>query len=211
MQKLAPGQTVILATHNAGKLAELRSLLTPFGLKLPSAGERNLPAPDETGTTFAENATLKAVFAARASGLTALADDSGLCVDALDGAPGIDTALWGGPERNWDNAMIRVHLGLVEKGATGPDARRAEFVACLCLATPQGACATFEGRVAGTLIWPPRGTLGFGYDPMFQPEGFDVTFGQMSQAQKHGRTPQNPGLSHRARAFSRFVEACCET
>jgi XTP/dITP diphosphohydrolase len=210
MEKLSRGQTLVLATHNEAKLAELRTLLAPFGVKPVSAGQLGLPVPEETGKTFEQNALIKAAAAARGSGLTALADDSGLCVNALDGAPGIDTALWGGPERNWDEAMIRVHLALVEKGATGPKARSAEFVATLCLATPGGAHAFFEGRVAGTLIWPPRGAGGFGYDPMFQPDGFSATFAEMSKEQKNGQDATRPALSHRARAFAKFVQACCE-
>lgn len=207
--KLRPGDRLVIATHNAGKLAEFRQLFESFALELTSAGELGLPEPEETGTSFVENARIKAHAAATASGILALADDSGLCVDALDGDPGVYTADWAGVPRNFAHAMKRVEDGLLAAGATTPDRRRASFNATLCLATPEGGDRIFEGSVAGTLVWPPRGEMGFGYDPAFMPDGFDITFGEMPSAAKHGWAPGKVGLSHRARAFARFVEACC--
>ncbi len=204
---LAAG-TLVVASHNEGKVREIRDLLSPFGLETRSAGELGLPEPEETGATFAENARLKAVAAASASGLPALADDSGLAVDALGGAPGIHTARWAGPERDFAAAMRKVEDALQAAGATGPEARRARFVCVLSLAGPDGASAEFPGEVAGTLVWPPRGTLGFGYDPVFLPDGHERTFGEMTAEEKHGWRPGAPSaLSHRARAFRTLAEA----
>lgn len=208
--QLRPGTRLCIATHNAGKLAEFKELFAPFGLDLVSAGELGLPEPDETGTTFVENARIKGHAAASASGLISLSDDSGLCVDALDGQPGVYTADWAGVPRNFDNAMQKVEDLLQEKGATSPDQRTGSFNATLCLTLPDGRDMIFEGRAKGTLVWPPRGTLGFGYDPVFMPEGFDITFGEMPSEAKHSWAPGQPGLSHRARAFAALVEACCE-
>jgi XTP/dITP diphosphohydrolase len=196
---------LVIATHNAGKLAEIRNLLAPHGIEAISAGELGLPEPEETGTTFAANARIKAASAARRSGLPAFADDSGLCVEALDGAPGIYSARWAGPDRDFAAAMAEIERQLDEKKS--PD-RRACFIAALCLAWPDGHVEDFEGRVDGTLVWPPRGDKGFGYDPMFLPEGFDRTFGEMSAEEKHGLPPRGKGLSHRARAFVKLARAC---
>lgn len=207
--RLARGDTLVLATHNAGKLAEFRALLRDFGFAITSAGERGLPEPEETGTSFVENARLKAHAAARATGAIALADDSGLCVDALDGAPGVYTADWAGVPRDFSRAMQKVQTLLEEKGAITPERRRASFNATLCLAHPDGRDMIFTGRVDGTLVWPPVGETGHGYDPMFRPDGHARTFGEMSAEEKHGWAPGETGLSHRARAFAEFVAACC--
>lgn len=202
---------IVIATHNPGKLEEMRGLLAPYGVDAVSAGELGLPEPDETGLTFAENARIKAVAAARASGLPAFADDSGLCVDALGGAPGLYTARWAGPEKDFMAAMTRVEEELREAGAELPDLRRAYFISALCLAWPDGHVENFEGVVNGTLVWPPRGPAGFGYDPMFQPDGQPEdnprTFGEMTGAEKHGLPPLGRGLSHRARAFMALAQA----
>lgn len=199
---------LVLATHNAGKLAEMQDLMRPFGIEVTSAGALGLPVPDETGTTFIENARIKAHAAVAATGLPALADDSGLCVEALDGAPGVHTADWGGPQRDWNLAMQRVEDALRERGATTPERRRARFMATLCLAWPDGHEEIFEGSAEGTLVWPPRGERGHGYDPMFQPDGFPVTFGEMTAEEKHGMRDSGPGLSHRARSFGKLAVAC---
>ncbi len=168
----------------------------------------DFPEPEETGTTFAENARIKAVAAARASGKPAFADDSGLVVDALGGEPGIHSARWAGPDKDFRAAMNRIQTLLIERGAKTPEQRRAHFIAALCLAWPDGHVEDFEGRVDGVAVWPPRGDKGFGYDPLFRPDGFDITFGQMSADEKHGLPPQGRGLSHRARAFMKLAEAC---
>jgi XTP/dITP diphosphohydrolase len=199
---------LIVATHNPGKLREMRELLAPYGIATQSAGELGLPEPEETGTTFAENARIKAVAAARSSGKPAFADDSGLVVDALGGEPGIHSARWAGPDKDFRAAMNRIQTLLIERGAKTPEQRRAHFIAALCLAWPDGHVEDFEGRVDGVVVWPPRGEKGFGYDPLFRPDGFDITFGQMSAVEKHGLPPQGHGLSHRARAFMRLTEAC---
>ncbi|MBS7538550.1 RdgB/HAM1 family non-canonical purine NTP pyrophosphatase [Ancylobacter lacus] len=199
---------VVIATHNPGKLEEMRGLLAPYGVETVSAGELDLPEPEETGLTFTENARIKAVAAATASGLPAFADDSGLCVEALGGAPGLFTARWAGPEKDFAAAMARVEEGLREAEAVDPAQRRGYFVSALCLAWPDGHLEDFEGVVEGTLIWPPRGPAGFGYDPMFLPDGHSRTFGEMSGAEKHGLPPLGRGLSHRARAFMALAEAC---
>jgi XTP/dITP diphosphohydrolase len=196
---------VVIATHNAGKLAEMRELLAPYGIETASAGELNLAEPEESGTTFAENARIKAMLASRRSGLPAFADDSGLCVDALNGAPGIHSARWAGPTKDFAAAMSNIQRLLYEKKT---DDNRAHFVAALCLAWPDGHIEQFEARVDGTLVFPPRGTHGFGYDPIFLPDGFARTFGEMSAEEKHGLPPRGKGLSHRARAFVKLAEAC---
>lgn len=203
-RKLAPGKLVI-ASHNAGKVREIRALLEPFGIEPVSAGDLGLPEPEETGTTFAENALLKAHAATQTSGLPALADDSGLCVAALGGAPGVYTADWaekqafeGGPGRDWYMAMGKVEGKLAE---LGPDAdRRAYFTCTLALAWPDGHAEVFEGRAHGTLAWPPRGTMGFGYDPVFVPLGREQSFAELDPADKHA-------MSHRADAFAKLVKA----
>ena len=201
---------VVIATHNAGKLAEMRELLAPYGIAAISAGELALAEPDETGMTFSENACIKAVAAARAAKLPALADDLGLVVEALEGAPGIHSARWAGADRNFHRAMETIEQQLRARGATSPERRRAHFVSALCLAWPDGHTEEFEARVAGTLQWPPRGDRGFGYDPMFLPDGQQRTFGEMSSEEKHGLPPRGKGLSHRARAFLKLAEACLE-
>jgi len=201
---------LVIATHNPGKLAEMRELLAPYGIAAISAGELGLAEPNENAMTFTENACIKAVAAARAARLPALADDSGLVVEALDGAPGVHSARWAGPDRNFDRAMGAIEEQLRARGATMPERRRAQFVSALCLAWPDGHTEQFEARVAGTLVWPPRGDRGFGYDPMFLPDGQQRTFGEMSSEEKHGRPPRGRGLSHRARAFIKLAEACLE-
>lgn len=204
--KLRRGDRLVLATHNAGKLREFQELFAPFGLELISAGDLGLPEPEENGTTFAENARTKAHASAKAANMLALSDDSGISVDALDGQPGVYTADWAGVPRNFANAMQRVQDELIARGATTPEQRTASFNATLCLAHPDGRDVLYVGRCDGILIWPPRGTEGHGYDPMFQPNGYDITFGEMSPEQKHSWTPGQQGLSHRARAFAQFVE-----
>ena len=198
----------MIATHNPGKLAEMRELLAPYGIDATSVGELGLKEPDETGMTFHDNARIKAEAAAKATGLPAFADDSGLVVDALDGAPGIHSARWAGPERNFTRAMETTEEKLRQRGATTPERRKAHFVSALCVAWPDGHVEEFEGRVTGTLVWPPRGGQGFGYDPMFLPDGHARTFGEMSSEEKHGLPPRGKGLSHRARAFLKLAEAC---
>jgi len=207
---LEPGR-LVLATHNDGKLREMRGLIGPFGFDVISAGELGLAEPDEDGTTFEQNARIKAMAAMEATGLPALADDSGICVEALDGAPGVYTADWAetGNGRDFMMAMRTVEERLQEAGATAPDQRRAAFVAVLCLAFPDGHCEFFRGEARGHLIWPPRGDLGFGYDPVFVPDGHDRTFGEMTADEKHGWTPGDAeALSHRARAFRLFAHDC---
>ena len=192
---------VVIATHNPGKLREMRELLAPFGIATQSAGELGLPEPHETGTTFAANARIKAAAAARASGKTAFADDSGLVIDALGGEPGIHSARWAGPDKDFRGAMNRIQTLLVERGAKTAEQRRAHFIAALCIAWPDGHTEEFEGRVDGVAVWPPRGNKGFGYDPMFLAVGETLTFGEMEPAKKHR-------ISHRARAFAKLVAAC---
>lgn len=199
------GAKIVVATHNKGKLAEIRDLLAPYGYQAVSAGELDLPEPEETGATFEANAAIKALAAAIASGLPALADDSGLCVAGLGGQPGIHSARWAGEDKDFGRAMQSIET-LLQAGGTGD--RRAHFVAALCLAWPDGHAETVRGEVHGTLVWPPRGQMGFGYDPMFLPEGETRTFGEMSAEEKHGLKPGESGLSHRARAFSAFAEKC---
>lgn len=199
---------LVIATHNPGKLAEMRELLAPYGIAAISAGELGLAEPDENGMSFIENACIKARAAAQASQLPALADDSGLAVEALDGAPGIHSARWAGPDRDFHRAMETIEQELRARGATSPERRRAHFVSALCLAWPDGHTEPFEARVGGALVWPPRGDRGFGYDPMFLPDGQQRTFGEMSSEEKHGLPPRGRGLSHRARAFLKLAEAC---
>ena len=196
---------VVIATHNAGKLVEMRELLAPFGVEAVSAGELGLAEPDETGTMFSENAAITAIAAAEATGLPAFADDSGLCVAALDGAPGLFSARWAGPSKDFAGAMARIAAELALRGATD---RRAHFVSALVLAWPDGHVELFEGRVFGDLV-EPRGSAGFGYDPMFRPDGSNRTFGEISSEEKHGVDWQTGNaLSHRARAFVALAAAC---
>ena len=192
-------ETLVIATHNPGKLREIAELIEPFGIDTISAAELGLPEPEETGATFAENAALKALAAATGSGHPALADDSGLAIEALGGAPGIRSARWAGPEKDFAAAMARVEreLGATAR-ASGVEDRRAAFVCALCLTYPDGRERAFEGRIEGRLTWPPRGDKGFGYDPMFVAEGYEITFGEMEPAEKHK-------ISHRARAFAKLV------
>ena len=199
---------LVIATHNPGKLAELRELLAPFGIKAASAGELGLAEPEETGTTFRENARIKAAAAAAAAQRPAFADDSGLVVDALDGAPGIHSARWAGESKDFAAAMRRIEDELAARGAVLPQGRKAHFVSALCVAWPDQHVEEFEGRIDGTLVWPPRGTAGFGYDPIFLPEAHARTFGEMTSDEKHGLPPLGTGLSHRARAFRQLAEAC---
>ena len=213
MRRLGPGKLVI-ASHNPGKVREIRDLLGPYGVDVASAADLDLPEPEEIGNSFADNAQLKARAAADLSGFPSLADDSGLCVDALDGAPGIYSARWAEvafavpPEAEPGEAQVERDFGLAmqrvedELLARGPEpARTAHFVCALAVCWPEdGQCEIFEGRVDGTLVWPPRGTRGFGYDPMFQPIGHKQTFGEMDPAQKHA-------MSHRADAFRKLVAA----
>jgi XTP/dITP diphosphohydrolase len=196
VRHLVPGGRLVLASHNPGKLAEIADLLRPFALDVVSAGALGLAEPVEDAPDFVGNARIKALAAARASRLPALADDSGFCVAALDGRPGVHSARWAGPAKDFSPAMARVHreIGLA------PD-RHAWFIAVLCLGWPDGHTETFVGRVDGSAIWPPRGTLGFGYDPMFLPEGATQTFGEMAPESKHA-------VSHRARAFAQLVDGC---
>ena len=199
--KLAAGMKLVLASHNPGKLREIRGLVEPLGVEAVSAAALGLAEPEETGTTFIANARLKAEAAARASGLPSLADDSGLAVDALGGAPGIYSARWAGSRKDFALAMRLVEEKLHAAGALYPEARRASFVCALSFAVPGAETKDFEGTVAGTLVWPPRGQKGFGYDPVFVPDGHAVTFGEMEPAAKHA-------MSHRAVAFRKFLAAC---
>ena len=207
-------RTIVVASHNAGKIAEIADLIGPFGFSAKSAKDLAFVEPDETGTTFEENAAIKALASARASGLPALSDDSGLVIDALDGAPGVYTANWAEREdgsRDFVMAMGKVGKALAERGATEPSQRTCRFVSVLCLAWPDGHTEFFRGEVEGIVAWPPRGTAGFGYDPVFQPVGHDRTFGEMTADEKHGWKPGDAAaLSHRARAFKLFVETCLE-
>jgi XTP/dITP diphosphohydrolase len=201
---------LVIATHNPGKLAEMRELLAPYGVEAVSAGELALAEPEETGDTFHANARIKAIAAARAARLPAFADDSGIVVDALDGAPGIFSARWAGPTKDFNAAMAQIERLLRERGATTPNKRTAHFVSALCVAWPDHHVEEVEARVNGTLVWPPRGTAGFGYDPMFLPDGFARTFGEMTSVEKHGLPPLGLGLSHRARAFIKLAEICLD-
>jgi XTP/dITP diphosphohydrolase len=201
---------LVIATHNPGKLREMRELLAPYGIDAISAGELGLSEPEETGDSFRANARIKAQAAAAASGLAAFADDSGLAVEALGGEPGIHSARWAGPNKDFADAMEKIEKLLRERGASAPGQRRAHFVSALCVAWPDGHIEEFEARVDGTLVWPPRGTKGFGYDPIFLPDGHSRTFGEMPSEEKHGLPPRGRGLSHRARAFIKLAEACLE-
>ena len=201
-RRLGPGRLVI-ASHNAGKVREIRDLVAPFGIEVVSAAELSLDEPEETEETFSGNARIKAHAAARVSGLPALSDDSGICVDALDGAPGVHTADWAETPSGRDFAMAMRRVQELLDAKDAPEPRLARFVCTLCLAWPDGHDEIFEGAVAGRLTWPPRGERGFGYDPMFVPEGETETFGEMEPARKHE-------MSHRARAFALLVNACLE-
>lgn len=198
MPRIGRGSRLVLATHNPGKLREIAALLAPWGVEAVSAGALGLPEPEETAPDFAGNARLKAVAAAGA-GMPALADDSGFCVAALGGSPGVLSARWAGPEKDFGAAMRRVRA---EAGGS-PD-RRAWFVCALCLAWPGGETATFLGRAEGTWAWPPRGGLGFGYDPMFVPQGGALTYGEMDPVAKHA-------TSHRAIAMAQLLASCFDT
>jgi XTP/dITP diphosphohydrolase len=195
-RKLAPGAKIVLASPNSGKLREIEDLLRPLGVEVVSAGDLGLPEPEEDAPDFAGNARIKAVAAATASGLPALSDDSGFGVAALNGAPGVHSARWAGPDKDFDRAMATVH----ERIGTDPD-RRAWFISALCIAWPDGHTETFIGRVDGSVAWPPRGDNGFGYDPMFSPAGSAQTFGEMDPEEKHT-------VSHRARAFAQVLTSC---
>lgn len=214
MRKLE-GKKLVVATHNAGKLKEIADLIGPFGFETTSAGELGLEEPEETGTTFEANAYIKAFFAAKSTGLPALSDDSGLEADALDKAPGVYTADWAiEPDgtRDFNKAMQKVEDALEKKGATTPDKRHGRFVSVLCLAWPDGHAEYFRGEIEGTLVWPPRGKDGFGFDPIFQPEGYSKTFGEMTAQEKHGWKPgDKQALSHRARAFKQFAETILQS
>lgn len=199
---------LVIATHNPGKLAEMRELLAPYGIEAISAGELGLAEPDETGDSFQANARIKAEAAAKAAQLPAFADDSGLAVDALGGAPGIYSARWAGEAKDFGAAMARIERLLQERGARAPERRTAHFVSALCVAWPDGHVEEVEARADGTLVWPPRGTAGFGYDPVFLPEGHSRTFGEMTSIEKHGLPPLGLGLSHRAKAFVKLSEIC---
>lgn len=199
---------LVIATHNPGKLAEMRELLAPYGIEAVSAAELGLAEPEETGTTFQANARIKAMAATKATKLPAFADDSGLAVDALDGQPGIYSARWAGEDKNFLGAMSQIERLLQERGAKEPAQRKAHFVSALCVAWPDGHREDMEARVDGTLVWPPRGTAGFGYDPAFLPDGHTRTFGEMMSIEKHGLPPIGLGLSHRAKAFVKLAEIC---
>jgi XTP/dITP diphosphohydrolase len=202
---------IVVASHNDGKLREFADLMAPFGFEAKSAKQFGLPEPDETGTTFEENAYIKAHAAASATGLPALSDDSGLCIDALDGQPGVYTANWAelpDGKRDFAMAMQRAEVAMQEVGASSPDRRTGRFVAVICLAWPDGHAEYFRGEAEGHLVWPPRGDKGFGYDPVFLPQGHEKTFGEMAAQEKHGWKPgQANALSHRARAFQKFARA----
>ncbi|MGQ0484731.1 MAG: RdgB/HAM1 family non-canonical purine NTP pyrophosphatase [Hyphomicrobiales bacterium] len=200
MRRTLTSGRLVVATHNPGKLAEIRELLGPHGVEAVSAASLGISEPHESEATFAGNARLKAVHSAKVSGLPALSDDSGLCVDALGGEPGVHSARWAGAAKDFALAMRNVEEKLQAKGAVTPDARKAHFVCALCLAWPDGHGEIFEGRVDGTLVWPPRGSKGFGYDPMFVPGGLAQTFGEMEPEVKHT-------MSHRARAFGKLIDA----
>ena len=196
MSRRLGGGRLVIASHNAGKVREIGELLAPFGVEAVSSAALGLPEPEETGATFAANAELKARAAATAAGLPALADDSGLAVDALGGDPGIYSASWAGPGKDFARAMAKVHAALGEAAD-----RTARFVCALALAWPDGHCETFEGTVEGAVVWPPQGARGFGYDPIFRPQGHAITFGEMDPAAKHA-------ISHRSAAFRLLVAAC---
>ena len=201
--RLSAGDKLVVASHNEGKVREIRELLEPYGIVTVSAAELGLPEPDETGLTFAANALIKAESAAKLSGLASLADDSGLEVEALGGEPGIYSARWGGEAKDFNIAMQKVHEALEVNGAKTPEERRANFACALCLTHPDGTSQIFEGKVFGIINWPMRGGNGFGYDAIFTPDGHDMSFAEMQPKAKHA-------MSHRAAAFRLFVEACFE-
>ena len=201
MIRLSPGDKLVIASHNEGKVREIRELLAPYHLNVSGASELGLPEPEETGSTFAENAKLKAEAASAASKLPALADDSGLSVAALDGAPGIYSARWAGPKKDFRIAMARLEKEMLASG--NPD-KRAHFVCALALSVPGAQTVISEGRAYGTIDFPPRGQFGFGYDPIFMPEGHRFTFAEMDPKAKHA-------ISHRAKAFEKFVKAVLRT
>jgi XTP/dITP diphosphohydrolase len=201
---------LVIATQNPGKLAEMRELLAPYGIEAVSAGELGLAEPEETGDSFRSNARIKAEAAAAAAQLPAFADDSGLAVDALDGAPGIYSARWAGETKDFNAAMAQIERLLQERGATAPEQRGAHFVSALCVAWPDGHVEEVEAKADGKLVWPPRGTAGFGYDPTFLPDGHGRTFGEMTSLEKHGLPPLGLGLSHRAKAFIKLAELCLD-
>lgn len=209
MHRKLTDRRLVLASHNAGKLVEMRELMRPYGVEIVSAGELGLPEPEETGLTFKENAEIKALASATGANLPALSDDSGLCVDVLAGAPGIYSARWAGEFKDFAVAMQRIEDLLEKVGAIAPQLRTAHFVSALTLAWPDGHCETFEGKVFGQIVSPTRGKLGFGYDPCFLPDGHSRTFGEMTSEEKHG-LPKDGGLalSHRARAFQMLEKAC---
>lgn len=196
---IRPGSKLVVASHNAGKVREFGDLLRPFQLDVVSAGDLELPEPEETGSTFVENSLLKSTACARASGLLSLADDSGLAVEALGGEPGIYSARWAGESKDFNVAMEKVEEALQARGATKAKDRRAAFICVLSLVWPDGREEIFEGKVEGTLVWPPRGSNGFGYDPIFQADGYDITFGEMDPENKHA-------ISHRADAFNKMLK-----
>jgi XTP/dITP diphosphohydrolase len=193
------GAKLVVASHNRGKLKEIDDLLGPYGVDTVIASDLSLPEPEETETTFEGNARLKAEHAANAAKLAAISDDSGLCIDSLHGDPGVYSARWAGPARDFALAMRNVEEKLQAMGAIGPEQRKAHFVSVLSVAWPDGETRSYEGRVDGTLVWPPRGSNGFGYDPMFVPDGHSQTFGEMEPEAKHA-------LTHRARAFEKLVD-----
>jgi XTP/dITP diphosphohydrolase len=195
------GTKLVVASHNSGKVREIRALLEEFGVTPVSAGDMGLPEPIEDGESFIANAEIKALAAARATNIISLSDDSGFAVDILDGAPGIYSARWAGPEKDFSLAMQTVEDKLAEKKATEPAKRSASFICALTIAWPDGHTESFEGRIDGTAVWPPRGSNGFGYDPVFVPAGFDQTFGEMDPSAKHA-------MSHRANAFRQLIDAC---
>ena len=201
MPRIFTERRLVIASHNPGKVREIGDLLAPWGIDVVSAGELGLPEPEETGDSFRANAELKAVAAAAGANLPALADDSGLAVPALGGAPGIYSARWAGPDKDFDLAMAQVEEELASLEADGNTDRRAHFTCALSLAWPDGHVETFEGQVQGVLVWPPRGDRGFGYDPVFQADGHAITFGEMDPDAKHA-------ISHRAVAFRQLIAAC---
>ena len=197
-RKFNRSEKLVIASHNQGQVREIRALLAPLHIEVIGASELGLEEPEETGQTFIENAELKASLAAKTSNLPALSDDSGFAVAALGGAPGIYSARWAGADKNFSNAMERVSTALL---ASGSSSRTCEFICALTLAWPDGHCESFEGRISGEVVWPPRGDRGFGYDPIFTPLGHSQTFGEMDPAEKHA-------MSHRAIAFNQLLEAC---
>ncbi|APX22700.1 MAG: non-canonical purine NTP pyrophosphatase, RdgB/HAM1 family [Rhodobacteraceae bacterium] len=201
MTRKFEGDTLLVATHNKGKLEEITDLLKPYGITVIGAAEKGLPEPEETGTTFVENARIKAHAAAKATGLPALSDDSGIAIDALDGAPGVYTADWAetGSGRDFVMAMEKAHKALVDSGK--PEPWTARFCCTLVLAYPDGSDDVFPGEMPGRVVWPMRGDQGHGYDPIFQPDGYDITFGEMDRWEKNR-------ISHRADAFKKFVTGC---